>query len=113
MSVFTETTQPYELLVRWNANGEISGAHVGFIERTFKDGVEIAHKIGDVMPVGIGAATGFPLADILEAVHIDALIERDAAISDKNAAIQKLNVAERKSTDDQTKIAELEAAAEK
>jgi len=90
MAVFTETKKPYELLVRWDKDGNIAGAHVGFIERTLKDGVEIASRVCDVMPVGIGAAAGFPLADILETVLIDALTSRDIAIAQKQAAVDAL-----------------------
>ena len=86
MPTFTETKQPYELLVRWDHAGAIAGAHVGFRTITTKDGVVIADKPDDVMPVAVGGAAGYPLADILGQLQIDALARIDALTADVAAA---------------------------
>ena len=93
MSVFTESKKPYELLVRWGADGKLSGAHVGFITRTLKDGAEIAHTIEPVMPVAVGAATGFPLLEILQQVQVDAIVACDAAVAAKGVAVAERDAA--------------------
>lgn len=70
MGKLTRKKEPYELLVRWR-NGEISGAHVGFIE-IVRDGDEvIAHKELGVEP--ISEKTDFPLSAVLAEIHVTAL----------------------------------------
>ncbi len=74
----TETNPiPYELMGRWNKDGSFSGAHIGFRTLVLRDGVEIADMIHPVQPVAIGARSGFPLADILSQLQIDALVRCD------------------------------------
>lgn len=77
---------PYELLARWDEDGKIKGAHVGFALVTNEDGKRLSWTPLDVMAVDIGQGKGFPLKDILDQVHTDALIDRDAAIADKTTA---------------------------
>lgn len=69
MSIFTKTKTPYEFLVRWSADGTLSGAHVGFRMITKEDGVVIADVLEPVVPVAVGLQAGFPLADILANVQ--------------------------------------------
>lgn len=78
MAQFTETRTPYEFLVRWDINGNIKGAHVGFLDTILKDSNVISQKPSNVESVSVGDAIGFPLTDILESIHIDALKENEA-----------------------------------
>ena len=70
----TKTTQPYEFLVRWR-DGAISGAHIRFLETVLEDGVVLAQKEGNAMPVSLAGEAGYPLADVLSAVQTSALVE--------------------------------------
>jgi len=74
MSEFTEIRTPYEFLVRWNPDSNISGAHIGFLDTVLKDGEILTQKQNNVESVAIGIQEGFPLVDILDQVLIDALI---------------------------------------
>lgn len=79
--------RPYEFLVRWR-DGVISGAHVGFEVTTTENGQVLSTTPLPVVAVGDG---GFPLADILGQIQIDALKDREAAkaaqaVADANAA---------------------------
>jgi len=78
MATYNETKTPYEFLVRWDKDGVISGAHVGFRIITKKDGAVIADTVEAVQPVAIGVQSGFPLAEML------ALVE--SGITDQGAA---------------------------
>jgi hypothetical protein len=85
--------QPYELLVRWR-EGKISGAHVGFELTTTEDGKVLSTSPLAVIPVDIGQGIGFPLADILAQVQVDALVSRDKAIAERGAAETALTAAQ-------------------
>ena len=74
----TKTTQPYEFLVRWR-DGAISGAHIRFLETILEDGVVLAQKEGNAMPVSLSGEVGYPLADVLTAVQQSALVELEKA----------------------------------
>jgi hypothetical protein len=74
----TTESLPYEFLVRWK-DGKLSGSHIQFVERTLADGVLVAEKIGNPLPVG---AKAFPLQDILDKVSADAVL----ALADATAA---------------------------
>lgn len=71
--VTTVQVRPYELLVRWR-NGVISGAHVGFEDAIFEDGVFRSASPRNVQPVDIGSGQGFPLSDILTTLSADSLV---------------------------------------
>lgn len=87
--VYSESTSPYEFLVRWN-DGIITGAHVGFRTNTFKDGAMIADQVEPVKPVAIGIGNGFPLNEILAQLHIDALALCDTLRAERDTAIAEL-----------------------
>jgi uncharacterized coiled-coil protein SlyX len=70
--------RPYELLVRWR-EGKISGAHVGFELTATEDGKVLSTTPLPVMTVDIGQGIGFPLKDILDQVHVDAITGMDTA----------------------------------
>ena len=74
----TKTTQPYEFLVRWR-DGAISGAHIRFLDTILEDGVVLAQKEGNAMPVSLSGEVGYPLADVLTAVQQSALVELEKA----------------------------------
>lgn len=74
--------QPYEFLARWR-DGKLSGSHVQSIEVTTVDGVKVAEKVGNALPVG---AEDFPLQDILDQISADAL----TALAEANATIKDL-----------------------
>ena len=74
MHTFTETRTPYEFLVRWDKDGKLSGAHVAFCDTVKKDGEVIQQTPCAVQAVAVGTQAGFPLAEILDQLHIDALV---------------------------------------
>ena len=93
----SKTTSPYEFLVRWDAvTKEIKGCHVKTITTHIDDetGEIIAVKESDAMPVAWAQSTGFPLAQILHVIQIDALATAQTAQADK-AAMTKDIEAER------------------
>lgn len=73
MSEYTESIVPYEFLVRWDANGNLAAAHVGFRKVGQLDGVIVSGVPMPVQSVALGLADGFPLSDILDQIQIDAL----------------------------------------
>lgn len=83
-----KVVRPYELLARWR-DGVLTGAHVQFISTIVEDGVVMlgSEHLSDAMPVDVGGVKGFPLADILQQLHTDALVAVDAANAEKKAAV--------------------------
>lgn len=75
MAQFTEIRTPNEFLVRWNKEGKIQGAHVGWLDTVLKDGVVISQTETNVESVAVGLNEGFPLSDILDKINIDCLLE--------------------------------------
>jgi len=78
---------PYELLVRWDQDGTLTGAHVQW-RHVFKDddGAIVGEMIAAAEPVDVGAGKGFPLADVLEEVQADSLV----ALATANAEVEAL-----------------------
>ncbi len=68
-----EHSSPYEFLVRWNPDGTISGAHIGFRTQLIKDGVVVLESADPVKAVALADTEGFPLGDILGVTQIAAL----------------------------------------
>lgn len=85
----TVVTRPYEFLVRWR-DGVISGAHIGFEDSIVEDGKTVSVSPLPVVSVAVAGATGFPLNEILDQIHIDAINERDAAIATIDALRQEI-----------------------
>jgi hypothetical protein len=77
MAVFTEERTPNEFLVRWNKEGLIQGAHVGWLDTVLKDGVVLSQTETNVESVAIGLSDGFPLTDILTQLQVDCILERE------------------------------------
>jgi hypothetical protein len=102
-----ERQVPYEFLARWDQNGKFSGAHVQFATAIIDDttGEVKLQTPGKVMPVDVGAGQGFPVADILAQLHVDAIAQAEAAV-----AAQKL--ADQANADAQAKAAAVQAASD-
>ena len=77
MMAYSETKTPYEFLIRWDNSGVIQGAHIAFLETVLKDGVIVTQTQSTVESVEIAGQLGFPLADVLSQIHIDALKKVD------------------------------------
>ena len=91
-----KTQTPYEFLVRWT-NGAIAGAHIRYLERLVEDGVTITEKEGEAKPVSLAGESGFPIADILSIVQVN-------AFADLAVAQAALVTAQAKVTELQAKI---------
>lgn len=77
------TKQPYELLIRWDQEGALSGAHVQH-RYIIRDGDKvISESLSDAEPL---ALDGFPLGDVLGEAQIAALTECERLRSDLEAA---------------------------
>jgi len=65
---------PYEFLVRWNhLTGVYQGSHVKLYDN-------VTMREGDAQSVAIGAASGFPLSEVLTAIETGAIAAADEAI---------------------------------
>jgi hypothetical protein len=80
MAVFTEERTPNEFLVRWNNDGLIQGAHVGWLDTVLKDGVILSQSETNVESVAVGLSEGFPLTDILTQLQVDCVLERETLL---------------------------------
>jgi hypothetical protein len=80
MAVFTEERTPNEFLVRWNNEGLIQGAHVGWLDTVLKDGVILSQSETNVESVAVGLSEGFPLTDILTQLQVDCVLERETLL---------------------------------
>jgi hypothetical protein len=80
MAVFTEERTPNEFLVRWNREGLIQGAHVGWLDTVLKDGVILSQSETNVESVAVGLSEGFPLTDILTQLQVDCVLERETLL---------------------------------
>jgi hypothetical protein len=80
MAVFTEERTPNEFLVRWNNEGAIQGAHVGWLDTVLKDGVILSQTETNVESVAVGLSDGFPLTDILTQLQVDCVLERETLL---------------------------------
>lgn len=76
---FEERTRPYEFLVRWGENGAVQGAHVALITEIVKDGVVVSATAGHAQAVSLAGEAGFPISEVLDAVHVGALAALDQA----------------------------------
>lgn len=83
-----EKQVPYEFLARWDQQGKFSGAHVQFTTVITDDttGEVKLQTPGKVMPVDVGAGQGFPIADILDQLHVGSIAQAEAAIAAQAAA---------------------------
>lgn len=84
-----ETTKhPYELLVRWDQTGKLSGVQMQY-RYVIRDGEKIVgESVGNAEPLSLDK--GFPLQDVLTAAQADALATAEAAkikVADLEAAL--------------------------
>lgn len=95
------TKHPYELLIRWDQSGRLSGAHVQhrYVTRA-ADGTVITEAVAPPEALTLDTAAGHPLGDLLSQAQIDALTakaaadaERDAALALRDAAVAERDAA--------------------
>jgi hypothetical protein len=86
---------PYEFLVRMNAQGQIAGAHVQFLEQIVEDGTVLSEKVLDAQPVSLAGESGFPISQIINDVQATAIATTESlnaqlaqAIAEKDAMQQ-------------------------
>src|SRR3990167_3682242 len=99
--------RPYEFLARWR-EGELTGAHICFELTATEDGKVLSTTPLDAMPVDIGQGIGFPLADILGQLQIDAIEKMNTANAECKIAKDACAKHESKIAALALKIAELE-----
>jgi hypothetical protein len=82
---------PYELLIRWNQQGEIAGAHVAY-RYVIKDdaGAVMTEVPGQAEPL---ALDGFPLAELLTQAQAGALAATEALRTELAAATAQRDAA--------------------
>ncbi|CAO3372906.1 hypothetical protein [Azospirillum argentinense] len=81
------TKHPYELLVRWDQNGALAGAHVQY-RYVIRDGAAvIGESVGGAEPLTLDTASGFPLGDLLAQTQADALTAKAAADAERDAVL--------------------------
>lgn len=64
-----EKRTPYEVLVRFDENGEYKGAHVGYLNQVTKDG-NVIHSTTELVEVN---DENFPLLDVMNKVQASAI----------------------------------------
>ena len=93
------TKHPYELLVRWDCAGRLSGAHAQFhYVTTDEDGSVLGEFVGAAEPVSMADSAGFPLSDILPPLQSAALAELDRLRAERDAALAACEVLRRELT---------------
>jgi hypothetical protein len=87
--------KPYELLVRWDQEGKLRGAHVQWATVvTDNSGTPIGCYPGTVEPISVAQdQSGFPLTDILGQIQADALAALAAVQQRSDALAQQLSEA--------------------
>lgn len=81
----TKTTQPYECLIRWNAdNGKFQAYHFKTLTKVMEDGNVLA-ATENTMNVSQATSAGFALDAIMDQAMIDAL----EMIDDLNATVKE------------------------
>lgn len=85
-------TQPYEFLRRWE-DGKFKAYHFKTVT-TVKDGDEVlAIKESGAMTAQQAQEAGFPLDEIVDAMHLSTLAALDVANAEKQAALAERDVA--------------------
>lgn len=74
----TETTRPYETLIRHNPDGSI-GAHHQRLYEVVKDGTVLSSQIQPPVQLSVAGEEGLPLAEILSETTAAALLATEAA----------------------------------
>lgn len=66
------TKKPYELLIRWDQEGKLAGAHVQYRFVITDGDAVVAESVGQAEPLSLA---GFPLSEVLSTAQADALAE--------------------------------------
>lgn len=107
---------PYEVLIRWNQEGAISGAHQIWAYKIIEDDGSIKYNVGHAESAGAVGAD-FPLHDAVNDVILTALQDRASEIAAHEKAINDLadanNVLKRNVADLTTASAAMADANEK
>ena len=85
---------PYELLIRWGADGALAGAHVQYRYIVTDGAVQVAESVGVAEPLTLATAAGFPLGDLLTQAQADALAAVAVATAERDAALAALAAAQ-------------------
>jgi hypothetical protein len=81
--------RPYEMLIRWNADGVLAGAHVQHRFITTDGASVIGEFLGQAEPLTIQNAAGFPLGDILNEAQAEALAAYGTVLAERDAALAR------------------------
>ena len=103
---------PYEFLVRFE-NGNVKGAHIGWVDKYIDNGVEVAQNIS-VEAVAMGETQGFPLDSIIDLVTAGVIIQNEqlaARIGELTAQKEALEKNKQDLVDEVTRLQELLDAA--
>jgi hypothetical protein len=84
-------SRPYEFLVRWGLDGKLSGAHIIHRYVIEDGGVLRDGGVTPARPVATAGEVGFPLADILQQLQIDALAKIDGVVLQAQALQRQLD----------------------
>jgi hypothetical protein len=93
-AIMTITVYPYEFLVRWDQTGALSGAQVQWRKIRQDDDGDVTETVTSAQPVSVGNGDGFPLADVLSKVHVDALLALDQARAERDALAAQIQAIE-------------------
>jgi hypothetical protein len=81
------TKRPYELLIRWDQQGQLAGAHVQYRYVIQDDGQVVGESVGKAEPLSLGE---FPLADLLNEAQQAALAQVQALTAERDALAAQL-----------------------
>lgn len=85
--------KPYELLVRWDANGTVTAAHIQWADVITDDNSKVKVYPLPPEPCGISErAKGYPLTDILPQLHASALTSVEQAKQKNDDLTEQLQV---------------------
>lgn len=88
------TRLPYELLIRWDRDGRLAGAHAQFRYVTTNDDGSVAGEfLGAAEPLSSAGADGFPLSDVLSQAQTAALATLEAVTAERDALTARLAAA--------------------
>lgn len=83
--------KPYEILVRYDSDGNLKGAHVAWTHIVTLDDGTIIRKQTNPEPVDVGQGAGFPIDDLINEVAAGALAAKEAAETERDAAVAEKN----------------------
>jgi hypothetical protein len=84
------TKHPYELLIRWDQRGALSGAHVQYRYVIEDSGQVVGESVGSAEPLTLG---DFPITELLNQAQASALEQVQALTAERNALAAQLAAA--------------------